>query len=100
MEYWFKVEMVAYSDFGKEWYGFGFIRGRKAEGIPSYTAFLCPTWAMIAVLLLPMSLWAGIGWRQRRRVKAGRCVGCGYDLRASPERCPECGREVKTSAER
>lgn len=29
---------------------------------------------------------------RRRQVKAGVCVHCGYDLRASSNRCPKCGR--------
>ncbi len=58
-------------------------------------------------LLLSYTAWLGIslsrfGWRvvqagrharQQQRLRQGRCVACGYDLRASEfsERCPECG---------
>jgi hypothetical protein len=56
-----------------------------------------PMWAVILLTLaLPMrtatQLWRAR--RRRRRLSAGMCPDCGYDLRGSPERCPECGRET------
>jgi hypothetical protein len=89
---WFLSEM-GNADFWKQWHGYGVLqKNNSVIHQPCWTEVLFPTWAGIAALLLPMGLWAILGWRQRRRIKAGCCVNCGYDLRASPERCPECGK--------
>jgi hypothetical protein len=57
------------------------------------SAVAVPYWAlMLAGLAYPAARLATMGGRRRRRrLAAGLCVNCGYDLRASAGRCPECG---------
>src|SRR5207248_886797 len=58
--------------------------------------------SVLAVLLILPAAWVASGMVSRaitkyqrlcwdRADRLGRCRGCGYDLRATPERCPECG---------
>jgi hypothetical protein len=44
----------------------------------------------MATGILPLT-WAIRHGIRRKRNRANICVGCGYDLRATPSRCPECG---------
>jgi hypothetical protein len=56
-----------------------------------------PDWALAVASGIPpvISLaWLPARLRRRRRERAGLCVVCGYDLRASAERCPECGTPI------
>ena len=55
-----------------------------------------PHWLlMLAFTLLPAIVVTKRLRARHRRLRAGACPDCGYDLRASPARCPECGRVCK-----
>ena len=57
---------------------------------PAWLAYCIPV-AVVLGLIAVHRVFA-----EERRVESrtieGRCLACGYDLRATPERCPECGR--------
>jgi hypothetical protein len=69
------------------------IVGNGLSGFLSYWA------ALLVFSVLPC--WWLVAWQRHRRrelILAGRCLRCGYDLRATPQRCPECGLLVKPTA--
>ena len=52
---------------------------------------MVPYWLLILLTAVLPTIWLVLILRHRRRVRAGACLNCGYDLRATPDRCPECG---------
>jgi hypothetical protein len=73
---------------------------QSSNGILDITPFFSffewktPYWKLALLFsLLPMRRF--VPWKvfhvRERRIKAGLCPRCGYDLRATPECCPECG---------
>ncbi|XVJ58921.1 MAG: hydrogenase maturation nickel metallochaperone HypA [Tepidisphaera sp.] len=67
--------------------------GWRHDGETAYVAVVA--WPIPLFLLIAgvVPLWSG--WRVRRRVRSGACLGCGYDLSATPgpAPCPECGAQ-------
>ena len=83
------------------WYFFAFDLSdlrRLGFTLPRYTNYqflgwdlTIPVWLAVLISAIPTAvLWH----RDRRTVKPGYCVKCGYDLRASKKTCPECGTAI------
>jgi hypothetical protein len=90
----------------KENLGFGIVSGARVwyghhPIIVRHVGVALPWWYLMLVALATpaekLARWLWRGRRSERRRRAGLCVGCGYDLRASTERCPECGRVFDAS---
>lgn len=67
------------------------------EGEAAFYNITFPHWFALLVTGILPARWTReyvAGWRSRRRISAGMCGVCGYDVRASPERCPECGTTI------
>ena len=64
------------------------------------TVVAIPLWAPAALLLISLALAiARRTHRQRRRLRTGLCIQCGYNLTGNESGiCPECGRPTRPPA--
>jgi hypothetical protein len=76
-------------------FGFAYDPNQPVQGngriyYSGYRLFL-PHWLFCLLFLAAPAAWYWQRIRDRRLAAEGRCLTCGYDLRATPDRCPECG---------
>jgi hypothetical protein len=76
-----------------QWLGCGYekyaVLNPTGWAVPRNIAVRFPLAAFLPIFAAPILV--SLLLRRRARLRQGCCVGCGYDLRASPHGCPECG---------
>ncbi len=84
---------------GKDWgtrMGFGYWNDWSVKEYASFSIYVIvvPMYAPMVLLAVPPLAWWLRRTRRWRQTSKGRCLVCGYDLRASMDRCPECGTPI------
>ncbi|MDB5323108.1 MAG: hypothetical protein JWN40_4739 [Phycisphaerales bacterium] len=84
-------------------FDFGWSSGRipaqwGGSGTTSSAVVSVPHWFLLLLLTTPVAWTLRRRIRRARRIRAGLCGKCGYDLRESPLRCPECGTLARQEA--
>ena len=70
----------------------GFAVARATRGtLPPLYILMLPLWSLALLFAVAPGVRIYRARSRRRRLRAGLCLTCGYDLRATPGRCPECG---------
>lgn len=98
--------LVPYEDIPPHWQVLGFKRVRivivveRGDTLPNLilNTYSAPFWSVCLLFLVAPTLWT-LSVLRRSGEQSGRCVRCGYDLRATPDRCPECGAPVPQKQE-